>query len=110
MKTKIGIVKIKPEAKNNLAVLLEKIRKDPSFAREQMKDKGYYWDSLFIDHRVDGDYLIYVIKSPDFSKIKMGDQDQLNLFSKEYSHFKNNFWDQSELTKLDDILEIDLSI
>ena len=110
METKIGIAKLKPHSKNQVLELLDQTRQMQAEAKAHMQDKGYYWDSVFIHETNHGDYLIYVCKSPDWSKIKRGDESPLNEWSELYLEWKDLFWESNTMTPQDDLLCADLKI
>lgn len=58
-----------PNSRTHLAKLIGFIEQNIALSEYEMRQKGYYWDSVFIESTVECDYLYMVIKSVGFSKI-----------------------------------------
>lgn len=110
METKLGIAKLKPNSKENVLKMIEWTKNNSELASKHMENKGYYWDSLFLESRPDGDYLIYVCKSSDWSKIKISDENPLNDWSRKYLRWKEETWESESMLPQNDILNADLMI
>ncbi len=93
MQSKLLKIKLKPNSRAHLAVLVEYIESDIKQPEYEMQQKGYYWDSLFIESSSECDYLYMVIKSVDFSKI-MVNEDVLiaTEFREVYERFRSQCW------------------
>ncbi len=110
MDTYLGSVKLKAGAKTKVEELIKYTVENKDLALAHMKDKGYFWDSIFVETRSDGDYMIYILKSSDFSKVKRGDSETpLNEWSKKYLEVRDEVWDGSELDVIPDLLVSDFS-
>ena len=69
------------------------MREHIEFPLAEMEQKGYFWDSTFIEQTAEADFLYIVIKSPDFTKI-MADESELSPtpFREVYEAFRQNCW------------------
>lgn len=105
METKIGIVKLKANTRDALYKMIDYTRANRDLFIEHARSKGYYWDSLFLDERPDGDYLIYVTKSPDWSKIETSDASPVNEWSETYLKWKDECWESETMLPHNDILK-----
>ncbi len=90
MQAKLLKVKLKPYSKQHFFELLQFIKDNPAAPHNEMQQKGYFWDSFFLDQ---DDNLFMVLKSPDFSKI-MQDESALveTAFRQVYQRFRSQCW------------------
>ena len=93
MQAKLLRIKLNPNSRARLDNLLEYMQSNPEFPRQEMEQKGYYWDSAFFEKVNNVEFLYLVIKSPDFSKIMM-DESQLiaTPFRDLYDAFRQSSW------------------
>ena len=70
--------------------MLDYMEENPNDPLSEMKQKGYFWDSFFLN---EDDHLYMVLKSPDFSKIMTDDADLIaTKFRAVYEGFRSNCW------------------
>ncbi|EIV1777545.1 hypothetical protein MOU97_004230 [Vibrio vulnificus] len=69
------------------------MRENIEFPKSEMEQKGYFWDSVFFEKTDESEYIFIVIKSADFSKI-MVDENELvaTPFRDVYEKFRSQCW------------------
>ncbi|REL27247.1 hypothetical protein DXX93_12175 [Thalassotalea euphylliae] len=93
MESKLLKIKLKAGSRADLDSLVAYMRENIAHPRDEMSQKGYFWDSIFIEQTDKADFLYIVIKSEDFSTI-MVDESELSLtpFRQVYDDFKTKCW------------------
>ena len=93
METKLLKIAMNPGSKEKLKELLEYMKSNIHFPKNEMEQKGYYWDSVFYDCDERVEYMYVVLKSHDFSKI-MTDESALieTPFRAVYDKFRRECW------------------
>ena len=93
LESKLLKIKLNPNSRTHLEKLIAYMREHIEFPLAEMEQKGYFWDSTFIEQTDKADFLYIVIKSPDFSKI-MADESELSPtpFREVYEAFRQNYW------------------
>lgn len=90
MEAKLLKVKLQPHSRAKFEDLLEFMKANPQLPQTEMAQKGYFWDSFFIDN---DDNLFMVLKSPDFSKIVIDDAEIVpTAFREVYDQFRQACW------------------
>lgn len=90
MESKLLKVKLKSGARQKFLELVELIKNQPNDSFSEMAQKGYYWDSFFLDQE---NYLYMVLKSADFSSIMMDDSMLIKTaFRQNYDEFRARYW------------------
>jgi hypothetical protein len=90
LQSKLLKIKLKKGSRPHLEKLLVYMKENYRFPLNEMEQKGYFWDSVFLDGE---DQLYIVLKSADFSKI-MENEEQLiaTPFREIYDNFRNDCW------------------
>ena len=90
MESKLLKVKLKPNSKPHFLELLQFIKANPEAPKQEMLQKGYFWDSFFLDK---DENLFMVLKSQDFSKIMMDESELVHTaFRPVYERFRSQCW------------------
>lgn len=101
MESKLLKVKLQPNSNGKLLELIEYIKRKPNEPFSEMQQKGYFWDSFFMDGE---DNLYMVLKSKDFSSIM---QDEASLieteFRSHYEKFRTECWQQASYQNIEEI-------
>lgn len=93
MQSKLLKIKLKANSRAHLAALVDYIESHTMQPKYEMQQKGYYWDSLFIESSSKCDYLYMVIKSDDFSKIMVNEDELIATeFRGVYESFRSQCW------------------
>jgi len=93
MQSKLLKIKLNPDSRGKLKDLIDYMQKNISFPKNEMAQKGYFWDSVFFDQSGEAEYLYVVLKSEDFSKIMM-DESELDAtpYREIYEKFRKTCW------------------
>ncbi len=92
MEAKLLKIKVNPGSKTLFKQLLEYMKNHPEQPLSEMKQKGYFWDSVFYS---EDNYLYMVLKSKDFSKIMMDESELIATpFRAVYEEFRESCWIQ----------------
>ena len=75
MQSKLLKIKLNPNSRSHLNTLISYMRENIEFPKSEMDQKGYFWDSVFFEKVDKFEYIYIVIKSDDFSKIMMDEND-----------------------------------
>lgn len=104
MESKLLRIKLNPNSRPHLNELITYMRDNIDYPKSEMTQKGYFWDSTFIEQTPEADFLFIVIKSPDFSKIMM-DESELSPtpFREVYEHFRRQCWSPEPYTDIEPI-------
>ncbi len=104
MESKLLKIKLKSGSRPHLDNLISYMRENIEYPRDEMQQKGYFWDSTFIEQTEQADFLYIVIKSHDFSKI-MVDESELSPtpFREVYEKFRAQCWAPEPYTDLEPI-------
>jgi len=90
MESKLLKVKLKPNSKPHFLTLLKFMQADPAAPKNEMLQKGYFWDSFFLDK---DDNLYMVLKSKDFTKIMLDESELVETaFRPVYERFRSQCW------------------
>ena len=80
------------------------MRDNIEYPRDEMEQKGYFWDSTLIEQTEDADFLYIVIKSHDFSNIMVNENDlPPTPFREVYEKFRNQCWAPEPYTDIEPI-------
>ena len=83
-------MKLKTGSKDKFFELLEYMKAQPKEPYLEMTQKGYFWDSFFLDRE---DNLFMVLKSHDFSSIMMDESELVETgFRAVYEKFRKECW------------------
>jgi len=101
MESKLLKVKLKPNSRAKFFELLEYMKNHSDQPKSEMAQKGYFWDSFFIDKE---NNLFMVLKSDDFSRI-MTDESQLiaTEFRAIYEHFRKECWVEDSYEDIEEL-------
>lgn len=93
MESKLLKIKLNSNSRVHLDQLISYMRENIEFPKNEMEQKGYFWDSVFYEKHEGFEYLYIVIKSTDFSKIMM-DENELIIspFRDVYEQFRSQCW------------------
>ncbi len=93
MESKLLKITMNSGSKDKVKALLNYMKSNIEFPKDEMKQKGYYWDSVFYDTDKNNEYMYILLKSEDFSKIMM-DESELDEtpFRKVYEIFRLECW------------------
>lgn len=93
MESKLLKIELNPGSRPHLEALIQFMQDNIEFPRNEMEQKGYYWDSVFIENIEGIDYLYVVIKSNDFSSIMRDEQGLIETpFREVYEAFRKQCW------------------
>jgi len=93
MESKLLKIKLNPNSRTRVDELLEYMTSSVAGPKNEMSQKGYYWDSVFFGIEVDVEYLYIVLKSNDFSKIMVDESELIATpFREYYDRFRNDCW------------------
>ena len=93
MESKLLKIKLKAGSRSDIDSLVAYMRTNITYPRNEMSQKGYYWDSIFVEQGDKVDFLYIVIKSEDFSKIMVDESELLSTpFRQVYDDFKAKCW------------------
>ena len=74
------------------------------FAKSEMAQKGYFWDSVFFETIEATEFLYIVIKSEDFSKIMIDESELVETpFREIYETFRKSCWSPEPYTDIEPI-------
>ncbi|MDF0532850.1 hypothetical protein PY479_01000 [Shewanella sp. A32] len=101
MESKLLKVKLKTNSKPHFFELLEFIKANPEAPKEEMVQKGYFWDSFFLDK---DENLFMVLKSKDFSKIMMDESELIQTaFRPIYERFRTQCWIEGSYEDIEEL-------
>jgi hypothetical protein len=101
MESKLLKVKLQPNSKEKLLELVDYIKQNPTEPFSEMQQKGYFWDSFFID---DEDFLFMVLKSKNFASIMQDDASLIETaFRSHYQRFRSLCWVQGSYQDIEEI-------
>ncbi|MCG7539224.1 hypothetical protein CBQ28_00465 [Pseudoalteromonas sp. GCY] len=93
METKLLKIKLNLNTRPQVDELLAYMQDNIAFPREEMRQKGYFWDSVFFAEEGGREYLYIVIKSEDFSCIMMDESELIcTPFREVYERFRKACW------------------
>lgn len=101
MESKLLKVKLRPNSKPHFFELLQFIKVNPEAPKSEMLQKGYFWDSFFLDK---DENLFMVLKSQDFSKIMMDESELLQTaFRPVYERFRTQCWIEGSYEDIEEL-------
>ena len=101
MESKLLKVKLQPNSKEKLLELVSYIKQKPSEPFSEMQQKGYFWDSFFMDGE---GFLYMVLKSEDFSSIMQDEESLIETeFRSHYEKFRSECWVQSSYQDIEEM-------
>jgi len=66
---------------------------NPSYPKNEMQQKGYFWDSVFFEEVNGKNFMYIVVKSEDFTTIMQNETDLIETpFRKIYEKFRLDTW------------------
>ena len=90
MQTKLIKIPLKPGSRAAVDKLIHYMKSSPELPFNEMNQKGYFWDSVFLDAQFN---LYIVIKSPDFSSVMLNNDDLVETdFRSMYETFRQQAW------------------
>ncbi len=93
MESKLLKIKLTPNSRAHLETLISYMRDNIDFPKSEMEQKGYFWDSVFYEETQEFEYIYIVIKSTNFSKIMIDENDLIvTPFRKVYEKFRAQCW------------------
>ena len=93
MESKLLKIKLNSNSRTKLDELILYMQENIEFPKNEMDQKGYYWDSIFYEKDSEFEYIYIVIKSNDFSKIMMDEVGLIETpFRDVYNKFRNECW------------------
>lgn len=104
MQSKLLEIKLKPGSKPKVQELINFMKSSIEDPRDEMAQKGYFWDSVFFDIK-DGQELLYIVlKSEDFSSIKIDESEiEATPFRTYYNLFRKECWAPEMYNDIEDI-------
>lgn len=101
MQTKLLKIKLKPNSRPHLEQLIAYMVENHQYPLNEMKQKKYVWDSVFLD---ESDNLYIVIKSEDFTQIMMDESELISTpFREVYEKFRNACWSSEPYSDIEPI-------
>ncbi|GLX80140.1 hypothetical protein tinsulaeT_34800 [Thalassotalea insulae] len=104
MESKLLKIKLNSGYRSQLERLIAYMRENIEYPANEMTQKGYFWDSTFIEQTDEADFLYIVLKSHDFSKIML-DENELSPtpFREVYEQFRRQCWAPEPYTDIEPI-------
>lgn len=101
MQAKLLKIKLNPDSRPHLEKLIAYMTENRMHPLNEMKQKGYVWDSVFLDK---SDNLYIVIKSEDFTKIMMDESELIGTpFRDVYEKFREACWSPDPYSDIEPI-------
>lgn len=101
MQAKLLKIKLVPGSRPELEKLIAYMMENHIEPLNEMKQKGYMWDSVFLD---ESDSLYIVIKSEDFTKIMMDENELIHTpFRTVYEKFRQDCWSSEPYLDIESI-------
>ncbi|MFC3032732.1 DUF6176 family protein [Pseudoalteromonas fenneropenaei] len=93
METKLLKIKLNPGSREKVDSLLAYMKSHIDFPKQEMEQKGYFWDSVFYDCEAEDEFLYIVLKSKSFSKIMTDEAGLISTpFREVYEKFRKECW------------------
>jgi hypothetical protein len=103
MRAKLIRAKLKPGSRQRVLELIAFMKENRGFVRDEMRQKNYFWDSVFSETVGNDDFILIICKSPDWSETKQDEEIQHTPFREYYLNFKKDCWAVEHANSLDDI-------
>lgn len=111
MESKLLKIKLNPGSRSHLDSLISYMRENIEFPKNEMEQKGYFWDSVFYERDDEFEYIYIVIKSADFSKIMMDESELIfSPFRDIYEKFRSTCWSPEPYQDIEPIFCFNSSI
>jgi len=104
MESKLLRIQLKPSSRGKVESLVKFMIENPIHPKEEMKQKGYFWDSIFLEEVNDKNFVYIVLKSENFSSIMLNEKGLIETpFREIYEQFRKEAWMPETYTDIEEI-------
>jgi len=104
MESKLLRIQLKPSSRGKVESLVKFMIENPIHPKEEMKQKGYFWDSIFLEEVNDKNFVYIVLKSENFSSIMLNEKGLIETpFREIYEQFRIEAWMPETYTDIEEI-------
>lgn len=100
MESKLLKIKLNKGSEVYVQELIKYMQSNIALPKNEMEQKGYFWDSVFFAIEDHEEFMYLVLKSKDFSNIVINDNEIVATeFRNIYDEFRKKCWSQSGYTE-----------